>query len=109
MFGIAEHGTLSIRRMGVWLFAPHPFKIKATFHRQHTMGSTSASVAERLMEAIGKRTYESGNFIVTDAMQKDYPICFVSDGFCKLTGNGAAKSETLWQHGMTPKSCRLFA
>ena len=46
----------------------------------------ATSLAERLMATLGKRVYEAGNFIVADALQKDCPICFVSDGFCILTG-----------------------
>jgi hypothetical protein len=43
-------------------------------------------MAEMLMLSLGTKTFESGNFIVANALEPDTPISFVSEGFTVLTG-----------------------
>jgi hypothetical protein len=44
------------------------------------------SLAEDLVRALARKIYQTGNFIVADALHASCPISFVSEGFCNLTG-----------------------
>ena len=45
-----------------------------------------SSTAKRLMMLFENDLFKEINFVVSDAMQVGFPITFVSEGFCRLTG-----------------------
>ena len=50
------------------------------------LGYRRPSLAEGLMMLLNNDLFKTVSFVVSDAMQVGFPISFVSDGFCRLTG-----------------------
>ena len=49
------------------------------------------SLAETLAVVLDNDLFKAVNFVVSDTLQEGLPICFVSGGFCRLTGGRLEK------------------